>query len=161
MQVDRDSPCNELGVTWIELVIDFTCATFIYPSPNGNLPEQDLFKMQDFFAAACKRIFTLCNTSLDKHVKYFRNVFRPWQQLSFQMLWASLLDRDSSARSMFPQICCTWSGTMVQIATAPSLEMPPSSYRHGLCGHPSLQVCTGESDASLLHPLSVLLLLGH
>ena len=49
-------------------------ATFIYPSPNGNLPEQDLFKMQEFFAAACKRIFTLCNSSLDKHVKYFRRI---------------------------------------------------------------------------------------
>ena len=56
-----------VGITWLELMFDFVCSTFIIPAPIDSPGERDVFRLFDHFASAARRLFTLCG----KHIKHF------------------------------------------------------------------------------------------
>ena len=50
--------CNSVGISWLELMIDFVCATHINIIPAGNDTKNiNPYKTQDLFAAVSKRVF--------------------------------------------------------------------------------------------------------
>ena len=61
-------PAAQLGITWLELYIDFTCHTFIYPTPANCSTCREPFKLQEYFAAASRRVLALCGKRFDNFV---------------------------------------------------------------------------------------------
>ena len=57
-----------VGVTWLELMLDFTCTTFIIPAPLDAQNERDGFRLLDHFAGAARRMFGVCGTRIQDFV---------------------------------------------------------------------------------------------
>ena len=73
MEFPSDTLSERLvGITWLELMFDFACSTFIIPAPLDAQNERDGFRLSDHFASAARRVFTLCGT----HIKNFAHTDR-------------------------------------------------------------------------------------
>ena len=73
MEFPSDTLSERLvGITWLELVFDLACSTFIIPAPLDAQNERDGFRLSDHFASAARQVFTQCGA----HIKNFAHTDR-------------------------------------------------------------------------------------